>query len=180
MLKRILFLSWLAISAFIVWLAISDYRAAIPMAGENLRGLALSLSAAIGNMAERDPVSGVCGRHDGRKRRRQGVNGRWPVDAADKRWKRNADRRRSFGNFSIFLPESAIGTIQFSKLILKLILKLHQTARHVLTYTGSLSRSGGTGRRAGLKIRWRQLRVGSIPTFGTNLLLHMEHLPEGQ
>src|ERR1700755_426687 len=28
-------------------------------------------------------------------------------------------------------------------------------------------RSGGTGRRAGLKIRWGQLRVGSSPTFGT-------------
>jgi hypothetical protein len=32
------------------------------------------------------------------------------------------------------------------------------------------SRSGGIGRRAGLKIRfWRQ-SVGSIPTFGTNNL----------
>src|SRR5439155_19024866 len=28
-------------------------------------------------------------------------------------------------------------------------------------------RSGGTGRRAGLKIRWPSGRVGSIPTFGT-------------
>src|SRR5205823_337480 len=28
------------------------------------------------------------------------------------------------------------------------------------------SRSGGTGRRAGLKIRWAQARVGSTPTFG--------------
>src|SRR5262249_22048924 len=28
------------------------------------------------------------------------------------------------------------------------------------------SRSGGTGRRAGLKIRWPSGRVGSIPTFG--------------
>src|SRR5438876_6467577 len=28
------------------------------------------------------------------------------------------------------------------------------------------SRSGGTGRRAGLKIRWGKPRVGSSPTFG--------------
>lgn len=53
--RHIIFLSWLSMSAAICWLAVSDYRAAIPMAGENLRGLALSLSAAIGNMAERDP-----------------------------------------------------------------------------------------------------------------------------
>src|SRR5436305_8416971 len=33
--------------------------------------------------------------------------------------------------------------------------------------TVALRRSGGTGRRAGLKIRWGQLRVGSSPTFGT-------------
>src|SRR3954467_7416722 len=29
-------------------------------------------------------------------------------------------------------------------------------------------RSGGTGRRAGLKIRWGKPRVGSSPTFGTS------------
>jgi hypothetical protein len=29
-------------------------------------------------------------------------------------------------------------------------------------------RSGGTGRRAGLKIRWPQGRVGSTPSSGTN------------
>jgi hypothetical protein len=29
--------------------------------------------------------------------------------------------------------------------------------------------SGGTGRRAGLKIRWPQGRVGSIPSSSTNL-----------
>jgi len=55
MLKRILFLSWLAISACLTWFAANDYRAAIPMAKENLRGLALSLSAAIENMAVSDP-----------------------------------------------------------------------------------------------------------------------------
>src|SRR5580765_2807662 len=33
--------------------------------------------------------------------------------------------------------------------------------------TVGLRRSGGTGRRAGLKIRWGQPRVGSSPTFGT-------------
>ena len=32
--------------------------------------------------------------------------------------------------------------------------------------TVAMRRSGGTGRRAGLKIRWGQLRVGSSPTFG--------------
>ena len=31
-------------------------------------------------------------------------------------------------------------------------------------------RGGGTGRRAGLKIRWWRHRVGSIPTLGTNRL----------
>ena len=30
-----------------------------------------------------------------------------------------------------------------------------------------LSRSGGTGRRAGLKIQWGQPRGGSSPLFGT-------------
>ena len=30
-------------------------------------------------------------------------------------------------------------------------------------------RSGGTGRRAGLKIQWAQARVGSSPTFGTRI-----------
>ena len=30
-----------------------------------------------------------------------------------------------------------------------------------------LPRSGGTGRRAGLKIRWPQGRVGSTPSSGT-------------
>jgi hypothetical protein len=33
-----------------------------------------------------------------------------------------------------------------------------------------LARSGGTGRRAGLKIRWPQGRVGSTPSSGTILL----------
>src|ERR671911_1055654 len=33
-------------------------------------------------------------------------------------------------------------------------------------YTGLTSRSGGTGRRAGLKIRFPSGSVGSIPTFG--------------
>src|SRR5690242_14554235 len=34
-------------------------------------------------------------------------------------------------------------------------------------YSAQPRRSGGTGRRAGLKIRWPSGRVGSIPTFGT-------------
>jgi hypothetical protein len=32
----------------------------------------------------------------------------------------------------------------------------------------TMCRAGGTGRRAGLKIRWPQGRVGSIPMPGTN------------
>jgi hypothetical protein len=32
------------------------------------------------------------------------------------------------------------------------------------------ARSGGTGRRAGLKIRWPQGRVGSTPSSGTNFV----------
>src|ERR1019366_10118839 len=40
-----------------------------------------------------------------------------------------------------------------------------------------LSRSGETGRRAGLKIPWRYpLRVGSIPTSGTKYLEHAAKL----
>ena len=38
----------------------------------------------------------------------------------------------------------------------------------------SVRRAGGTGRRAGLKIRWPQGRVGSIPMPGTNLLIHLK------
>src|SRR3954471_19706434 len=34
-------------------------------------------------------------------------------------------------------------------------------------YDAAARRSGGTGRRAGLKIRCPKGRVGSIPTFGT-------------
>ena len=34
------------------------------------------------------------------------------------------------------------------------------------------SRAGGTGRRAGLKIRWPQGRVGSIPMPGTTVTVH--------
>jgi hypothetical protein len=39
-----------------------------------------------------------------------------------------------------------------------------------IPYTVTLPpcRSGGTGRRARLKIEWRQLLVGSIPTSGTS------------
>ncbi len=38
-----------------------------------------------------------------------------------------------------------------------------------LIYCRLPCRGGGTGRRAGLKIRWWQHRVGSIPTLGTIL-----------
>ena len=35
------------------------------------------------------------------------------------------------------------------------------------------SRAGGTGRRAGLKIRWPQGRVGSIPMPGTTVTVYI-------
>lgn len=42
-------------TCFLLWFAVYNYRQAGPMAEENLRGLALSLSAAIENLAVHDP-----------------------------------------------------------------------------------------------------------------------------
>ena len=42
----------------------------------------------------------------------------------------------------------------------------------------NICRSGGTGRRAGLKIQWWQHRVGSSPTFGTSLVVGREVYPD--
>jgi two-component system sensor histidine kinase HydH len=55
MLRRILFLAGVGISLFLIWFAVSNYRASRKIAEENLRGLALSVTAAIENMAVRDP-----------------------------------------------------------------------------------------------------------------------------
>ena len=53
--KRIFLPAGVVISFLLIWFALSNYRAARPMAEENLHGLALSLAAAIENMAVRDP-----------------------------------------------------------------------------------------------------------------------------
>lgn len=53
--KRIYLPAGVALSFLLVWFTLSNYRAARPMAEENLHGLALSLAAAIENMAVRDP-----------------------------------------------------------------------------------------------------------------------------
>ena len=55
MLKRIYLLIGIGISLFLVWFAVSNYRASRPIAEENLRGLALSLASAIESIAVRDP-----------------------------------------------------------------------------------------------------------------------------
>jgi two-component system sensor histidine kinase HydH len=55
MLRRILLLAGIGISLCLVWFAVSNYRASIPIAGENLQGLALSLETAIESLAVRDP-----------------------------------------------------------------------------------------------------------------------------
>jgi two-component system sensor histidine kinase HydH len=55
MLKRILFLVGVGISLFLMWFAVSNYRASRKIAEENLQGFALSVTAAIENMAVRDP-----------------------------------------------------------------------------------------------------------------------------
>ncbi len=54
MLRRILLLAGIGISLCLVWFAVENYRASIPIAGENLQGLALSLETAIESLALRD------------------------------------------------------------------------------------------------------------------------------
>jgi two-component system sensor histidine kinase HydH len=43
------------LSLLLAWFAVLQYRKALPLAGENLRGLALSLSAALETLAAKDP-----------------------------------------------------------------------------------------------------------------------------
>jgi len=53
--RKILLLVGVLLSAALTWFAISNYLSARPIAEENLRGLALSLTAAIGNITLHDP-----------------------------------------------------------------------------------------------------------------------------
>jgi two-component system, NtrC family, sensor histidine kinase HydH len=55
MLKKTLFIFGSIISLFLLWFALKDYRAAGPIAAENLRGLALTLTEAIENSVQLDP-----------------------------------------------------------------------------------------------------------------------------
>lgn len=55
MLKKAIISIGTGISLFLLWFAVSNYREAGPIAEENLRGLALSLTAAIENLAVHDP-----------------------------------------------------------------------------------------------------------------------------
>jgi two-component system, NtrC family, sensor histidine kinase HydH len=53
--RKIVFLGAILLSALLSWFAVSNYLSARPAAEENLRGLALSLTAAIENIAVHDP-----------------------------------------------------------------------------------------------------------------------------
>lgn len=55
MIKRIILLTGIGISAILIWFAMGNYRTSRPLAEENLRGLALILTSAIENIAVRDP-----------------------------------------------------------------------------------------------------------------------------
>ncbi|HJV67163.1 MAG TPA: ATP-binding protein [Geomonas sp.] len=55
MLRKAIIAAGLFISLFLLWFAVFNYRKAAPIAEENLRGLALSVTAAIENMAVHDP-----------------------------------------------------------------------------------------------------------------------------
>ncbi|GAM10872.1 hypothetical protein OR1_03172 [Geobacter sp. OR-1] len=54
MLKILLLICGAALSAALLWFAVSNYRAATPIAQENLRGMALSITAAVENIAAHD------------------------------------------------------------------------------------------------------------------------------
>ena len=56
MLKRVLLLSGIGLSLALLWFAVSNNRAAFPLAEENLRGVALSIAAAVENIAAHDPT----------------------------------------------------------------------------------------------------------------------------
>ncbi len=53
--RKTLFISGVITSLLLVWFAVSDYRAAAPIAAETLQGLAMTLTAAIENSAQQDP-----------------------------------------------------------------------------------------------------------------------------
>jgi two-component system sensor histidine kinase HydH len=52
--RRFLLIGGIVLSALLVWFAVSTYKSARPIAEENLRGLALSLTAAIENISLHD------------------------------------------------------------------------------------------------------------------------------
>jgi two-component system sensor histidine kinase HydH len=56
MLKRVLLLSGVGLTVALLWFAISNYQTAVPLAEENLRGVALSISSAVENAAVHDPT----------------------------------------------------------------------------------------------------------------------------
>jgi two-component system sensor histidine kinase HydH len=53
--RKLLFFGAILFSAVLTWFAVSNYSSARPIAEENLRGLALSLTTAIENIAVHDP-----------------------------------------------------------------------------------------------------------------------------
>lgn len=53
--KNTLFIFGLVISFLLLWFAVSDYRAAAPIAADTLKGLALTTTAAIEHGAQQDP-----------------------------------------------------------------------------------------------------------------------------
>jgi two-component system, NtrC family, sensor histidine kinase HydH len=53
--KKVLLLGAIVLSAAVTWFALSNYLGARPIAEENLRGLALSLTSTIENLAVHDP-----------------------------------------------------------------------------------------------------------------------------
>jgi two-component system, NtrC family, sensor histidine kinase HydH len=55
MLKKAIISIGICVSLFLLWFAVYNYREAGPIAEENLRGLALSITAAIENLAVHDP-----------------------------------------------------------------------------------------------------------------------------
>ncbi len=55
MVKRTFLFMGIGISLILAWFALGNYRASLPIAEENLRGLALILTSAIENIAVRDP-----------------------------------------------------------------------------------------------------------------------------
>lgn len=53
--KKLVLLGGILLSAALIWFTVSNYKSARPIAEENLRGLALSLTSAIENIALHDP-----------------------------------------------------------------------------------------------------------------------------